>query len=79
MQTTDWVCLDCGREGLLLKEMHTKVVAMQTADGRPVGRCEKCDLVFEPEPLMPNSRWQQFKILLYLLNRKRKEKRGKNS
>ena len=78
MQTTDWVCLDCGR-GKSLDEMATKVHAMQTVDGRPVGRCKECDLVFEPEPLMRNNRWQQFKILLHLLNRKRKEKRGKNS
>ena len=78
MQTINWVCLDCGKDKFL-EEMATKVVAMETIHGDPVGRCKECDLVFEPEPLMPNNRWQQFKILLYLLNRKRKEKRGKKS
>ena len=78
MQTINWVCLDCG--GVKFpEEMATRVTAMETIYGDPVGRCKECDLVFEPEPYTPNSRWQQFKILLYLLNRKRKEKRGKNS
>ena len=67
---SNWVCLDCGRGGLTITDMFTEVPMMETVDGQPVGRCKKCDLVFEPEPLMPNSRWQQFKIFIHLVRRK---------
>ena len=38
----NWVCLDCGRDGLAITAMFTEVPMLETVDGRPVGSCQKC-------------------------------------
>tara|TARA_R100000781_G_scaffold113848_1_gene83268 strand:- start:266 stop:406 length:141 start_codon:yes stop_codon:yes gene_type:complete len=38
----NWVCLDCGRDGLAITAMFTEVPMLETEDGRPVGSCQKC-------------------------------------
>ena len=46
LMMNNWVCLDCGRDGLAITDMFTEVPMLETVDGRPVGSCQKCqDLV----------------------------------
>ena len=45
----NWVCLDCGRDGLAITDMFTEVPMLETEDGRPVGSCQKCQEGFEYE------------------------------
>ena len=43
----NWVCLDCGRDGLAITDMFTEVPMLETVDGRPGGSCQKCHEGFE--------------------------------
>ena len=36
--------LDCGKENLHIRDMQTKVPALKTVDGKPVGSCRKCQM-----------------------------------